>query len=285
MKGMTPITDRAGRFSALKTVTLAALATPALWLAYRAVTHDLGPLAVKEALLVLGLWAVRLLLVTLVLTPAQRFLNLPRLALVRRMTGVAAFAYAAGHLLLYIVMEKFNLIFVASEIALRIYLTIGFAAVLGLAVLAATSTDAMVRRLGKRWKPLHKLIYVIAPLAVLHFFMQSKIDASEATLMAGLFALLMIYRLLISRKLQPSLLVMSAAALLGAVATAAIEFAWYGLATGVDPWIVAKANVMVSLGLRPAPLVLLAGLAVAVIVALRRQLASPRPALRARPAC
>ena len=151
MKGMTPITDRAGRFSALKTVTLAALAAPALWLAYRAVTHDLGPLAVKEALLVLGLWAVRLLLVTLVLTPAQRFLNLPRLALVRRMTGVAAFAYAAGHLLLYIVMEKFNLIFVASEIALRhvgrplpnAALLGGFAAVSG--VLALDSVLKAIR--------------------------------------------------------------------------------------------------------------------------------------------
>ncbi|MCB1434105.1 MAG: sulfoxide reductase heme-binding subunit YedZ, partial [Alphaproteobacteria bacterium] len=183
------------------------------------------------------------------------------------------------------VMEKFNLIFVASEIALRIYLTIGFAAVLGLAVLAATSTDAMVRRLGKRWKPLHKLIYVIAPLAVLHFFLQSKIDVSEAVLMAGLFILLMSYRVVIGRKFPVSPVVLSTAAVVAAGATALIEFAWYGLATGVDPWAVAKANVMISFGLRPAPLVLLTGIAVTFIVSLRRRFAAPRSALRERPAC
>ena len=83
------------------------------------------------------------------------------------------------------------------EIALRIYLTIGFAAVLGLAALAATSTDGMIRRLGaRRWQRLHRLVYAIALLAVVHFCMQSKLDLWEPTIMAGLYAWLIFYRVL-----------------------------------------------------------------------------------------
>ena len=262
---MTPFTDRAGRFSALKTATLAGLVAPALWLGYRTFTHDLGPLPIKEALLFCGLWTVRLLVVTLALTPAQRFFNLPRLALVRRMCGVATFAYGLTHFSLYVAMVKFNFVFVASEIVHRYYLAIGFAALLGLSALAATSTDAMMRRLGKRWKTLHRLIYLIAVLGLLHFFMQSKIDASQATLMAGFFLTLMIYRQAINRRLPPTLAVLSAAAVAGAVATAVTEFAWYGLTSGVNPWRIAMANLMFAYGLRPAVWVLLAGLGVALL--------------------
>jgi sulfoxide reductase heme-binding subunit YedZ len=279
---MTPFTDRSGRFSALKTATLAGLAAPALWLSYRALTHDLGPLPVKEALLFCGLWAVRFVLITLALTPVQRFLNLPRFALVRRMTGIAAFAYALAHFTLYVTMEKFDLGVVAFEIAQRYYLAIGFAALLGLSALAATSTDAMVRRLGQRWKQLHKLIYGFAALGILHFFMQSKIDASEATLMAGLFVTLLAYRIVIQMSLKPSAITLACAAAASAVLTAALEFAWYGLAKGIDPWRVLKANLMIGYGLRPAVLVALAGLAAMVIVVGYRFFSKPGPSLRVR---
>lgn len=262
---MTPLTDRAGRFSWLKTLTLAGLVAPAIYLAFRYWTFDLGPLPVKEALLVCGLWAVRFVVITLALTPAQRILNWPKIALVRRMTGIAAFSYALLHFTLFIVNSKFNLAFVASEIALRIYLTIGFVALLGLSVLAATSTDRAVRRLGKRWKQLHLIVYGIAVLGILHFFMQSKIDASEATMMAGFFFTLMIYRAVIARRIALSAQTLALCAAAGSLATAIAEFVWYGLATGVDPWGVAQANVMLGFGLRPAVIVLLVGLAVAAI--------------------
>src|SRR5512139_1796005 len=159
MPAMTPFTDRTGRFSPLKSFVLLLLLLPALHLGYRYLTNDLGPLPVKEALLVCGLWAVRFLIATLALTPAQRIFNWPKLALVRRMTGVAAGTYAIAHFLLYIANEKFKLAFVASEIALRIYLTIGFVGLVGLCLLTATSTDAAVRKLGPRWKQLHRLVY------------------------------------------------------------------------------------------------------------------------------
>ena len=82
---------------------------------------------------------------------------------------------------------------------LRIYLTIGFAALLGLSALAATSTDGMVRRLGRRWQTLHRLVYLIALLAVIHYWMQSKLEIWEPTIMAGIYLWLMGYRLLARR--------------------------------------------------------------------------------------
>jgi sulfoxide reductase heme-binding subunit YedZ len=276
---MTPFTDRTGRFSWLKTVTLAGLAAPAIYLTYRYWTLDLGPLPVKEALLVCGLWAVRFLVITLALTPAQRVLNWPKLALVRRMTGIGAFSYAALHFTLYVVHSKFDLSFVASEIVARIYLTIGFVALVGLSVLAATSTDWAVRKLGRRWKQLHRIVYGIAILGILHFFMQSKIDASEATMMAGFFFTLMIYRAMASRRIPLSPGVLALCAVAGSLATALAEFAWYGLASGVDPWRIALANLMPAYGFRPAVIVLLAGFAVAAIPHFRAQLTKlPAPA-------
>lgn len=259
-------TDRTGRFSALKTACFVALIAPALWLGWRALNHQLGPLAVTEAIHVTGDWAVRFLIGTLALTPAQRIFNWPRLALIRRMLGVGAFTWAAGHLSLYIYSQKFDLVRVASEILQRYYLTIGFVALLGLALLAATSTDGMLRRLGTWWKPLHRIVYGIAVLALLHFFMQSKIDVSEPTLMAGCFLALMIFRYAITRRWTFTPALLAALAAVSALATALTEFAWYALATGANPWRVLLANVRPDYGLRPAVLVLLAGLALTAIV-------------------
>src|SRR5213078_4713882 len=95
-----------------------------------------------------GLWMLRFLFIALAITPVRQIVQWLRLILVRRMIGVATFAYGLAHITLYVADLKFDIAKAASEIALRIYLTIGFAALLGLAALAATSTDAMVRRLG-----------------------------------------------------------------------------------------------------------------------------------------
>ena len=257
---MTPLTDRQGRFSPLKATTLALALLPAAVIAYWFFTHQLGPLAVKAALRLIGDWTIRLLIITLALTPLQRVLNWPKIALIRRMLGVTTFAYALTHFILYIVNSKYDLVFVASEIILRFYLTIGFTALIGLSLLAATSFDSAVRKLGKKWKMLHRLVYGVAALGPLHYFIQTKIDVSPAVLMTGFFILLMIYRVFITKRvsLTPAVLAISAA--LACVLTAITEFAWYGLTTGVDPWRIAKANLMFSFGLRPAVIVLLVGL-------------------------
>ena len=102
------------------------------------------------------------LMISLAVTPLRRIARFNQLVDVRRMIGVGAFVYAAAHISLYVADQMFDLWKVASEIVLRLYLTIGFVALLGLAALAATSTDGMVRRLGgKRWQRLHQAIYGI----------------------------------------------------------------------------------------------------------------------------
>jgi len=257
---MTPLTDRQGRFSPLKAITLALALVPVAVIAYWFFTHQLGPLAVKAALRLVGDWTIRLLVITLALTPLQRVLNWPKIALIRRMLGVTTFAYALMHFTLYIVNSKFDLVFVASEIVLRFYLTIGFVAFIGLSLMAATSFDAAIRKLGKNWKTLHRFVYGIALLGLLHYFIQSKIDVSPAVLMTGFYILLMIYRIFIAKRVALTAAVLAFSAVLACLLTALTEFAWYALTTGVDPWRIAKANLMFSFGLRPAAIVALVGL-------------------------
>ena len=257
---MTPLTDRQGRFSPLKAMTLALALLPAAVIGYWFFTHQLGPLPVKAALRLIGDWTIRLLVITLALTPLQRVLNWPKIALIRRMLGVTTFAYALTHFTLYVVNSKFDLVFVVSEIVLRFYLTIGFGALIGLSLLAATSFDSAVRKLGKKWKMLHRLVYMIAVLGLLHYFIQSKIDVSPAVLLTGFYILLMVYRVFIAKRVSLTPTVLAISAGLACLLTALTEFAWYGLTTGVDPWRIAKANLMFSFGLRPAVIVLLVGL-------------------------
>src|SRR5262249_33560223 len=151
------------------------------------------------------------LLVSLAVTPLARTGRFSGLIDVRRMIGVGAFVYAACHILLYIADQMFDLWKVGSEIVLRLYLTIGFIALLGLTALAVTSTDAMVRRLGgRRWQRLHQLVYGIALLALIHFFQQTKADVWVPTFTAGLFTWLMGYRLMMRwRKGAPTALALS----------------------------------------------------------------------------
>jgi sulfoxide reductase heme-binding subunit YedZ len=189
--------DRRGRFSPLRAATLALLVAPFLALLYFAATHDLGPRPRTEAIHEMGLWAFRFLLLTLFITPMRRIARYAPLIDVRRMIGVASFLYIALHLVLYAADQMFDLAKVVSEIVLRYYLTVGFTAWLGLAVLAFTSNDTMVRQLGGiRWRKLHWLVYPITVLGSIHYFMQSKLEVFEPTVMGGIFIWLMLYRVL-----------------------------------------------------------------------------------------
>src|SRR5215467_12977409 len=166
--------ERSGRWSPVKIAAFTAAVLPALWIAYQAVTDDLGPRPYTEAIHQAGDWALRFLLITLAISPAQRILNYPRIILARRTLGVASAAYACLHLSLYVLDQHFDLIKVASEIVLRIYLLIGAIALTGLIALAATSTDAAISRLGSgRWHAIHRLVCGIAVIGAVHFFMQS----------------------------------------------------------------------------------------------------------------
>jgi methionine sulfoxide reductase heme-binding subunit len=268
--------DRQGRLSPLKSATLALAVAPALVIAYWFFTGALQPLSLKNAIHLTGDWAIRFLVLTLALTPLQRILNHPKITLIRRMLGVTAFAYALTHFTLYVINVKFDLAFTADEIIHRFYLTIGFVTLLGLTALAATSFDSAMRKLGQKWKMLHRIVYALAALGLFHYYLQSKIDVSAATLMTGLFFLAMTIRLMIQRRISLASINLAVAAVIGAALTAVAEFAWYGLATGINPTKVFAANFTVAHGLRPALIVLLVGLGVAAVVALKNYKAAPR---------
>ena len=259
--------DRQGRLSPLKSATLALAVAPAVVIAYWFFTGALQPLSVKNAIHLTGDWAIRFLVLTLALTPLQRMLNYPKIALIRRMVGVTAFAYAFAHFTLYIINSKYDLGFVASEIYHRFYLTIGFVALLGLSALAATSFDAAVRKLGQNWKRLHQISYVLAGLGLFHYFLQSKIDIASATWTTGLFILVVTLRVMVSKRIALTPLKIAFAAVIACVLTAATEYAWYNFATGINPMRVFMANFSVAHGLRPALITLVVGLGAALVIA------------------
>ncbi|WPZ33365.1 protein-methionine-sulfoxide reductase heme-binding subunit MsrQ [Thalassobaculum sp. OXR-137] len=265
--------DRAGRVSGLKIATLVAVSVPALLLAVDTLLGGLGPRPYDEAIHRSGDWAIRILVVSLAVTPAIRILTYPRLISIRRMLGVSALFYLLLHFGLYIADQGFDMGKVASEIVLRTYLTIGFVALAIMAALGATSFDGMVRRLGRRWNQLHKLVYLAALLAAVHFFMQTKIQAFEASLIAGFLLTLGLYRLAAKRRLAlTSPLVLAGIAVLGGLLTAGAEGLWFWVGTSVPPLRVLEANLMLPDTIRPAWWVLAAGLAVAVLPVLRKAL-------------
>jgi len=271
-----------GRPSPLKLVVFIALFLPGAWTVGGLAAGTLGAEPLKEAIHQAGLWTFRFLLIALAITPARQLLQWPRLILVRRMVGVAAFAYVMAHLALFAADQMFDLGKVVSEIVLRFYLTIGFVALLGLAALAATSTDGMIRRLGgRRWQRLHRLVYLIGLLGLVHYFIQSKIETYEPMIMGGCFAWLMGYRL-IARRRRDRRVPLLAVAMLGlsaATLTALAEAVYFWLRNGVDPWRVLAVNVSLATGLRPGAVVLAAGIAVTAIAAARpllKYLRAPR---------
>ncbi len=266
-KSRWPWRDRSGRFSPLKAATLAASVLPGLWLAVAWATHMLGARPVTAVIHGTGQWAVRFLLLSLLISPARAIFNGHRLMLLRRQIGLAALAYALAHLVLYACDQNWRLLTVASEIALRFYLTIGFVALLGLVALGVTSTDGWLRRLGHRWKLLHRSVYGLSVLALLHFLLQSKAQVNEATLMAGLFLWLMGWRLMPAGPDRAPLPVLGLGVAAAAL-TAGLEYAWFALATHVPPLRPVLAEVDVTYGPHPAGQVLLIGVGLAVAVGL-----------------
>jgi methionine sulfoxide reductase heme-binding subunit len=275
-----PWRDRHGRFLWLKAAVLATTPIPGLLYAFWWIDGALGARPLTEAIHGTGLWAIRWLLITLALTPFARLVQFPRILTVRRIAGLTAMSYALAHLSLYIVSDNFNLLTVVSEIALRFYLTIGFVALLGLITLGVTSTDGAMKRMGRRWKQLHRLAYPIGALGLLHYYIQTKANVNEPVVVSGLFVWLMVWRVL------PVRWRMSAPALfalvpVSGVLTAGLEFAWYGVATRIDPFRILDANWNPRFFPRPAHWVIAVTLAVAVAIVARRR--TSRSAERARP--
>jgi sulfoxide reductase heme-binding subunit YedZ len=253
----------------LRLVTLIGLCLPALELAWRWYNGDLEPRPVTVATHSTGDWAVIFLMLSLAMTPARTLLDWMPLVQIRRRIGVAAALYAGAHFLIYVLDQKWNLVVVATEIAKRFYLTIGFVTLLMLVALAITSTDGWQKRLRRNWKRLHWLIYPAAFIAIVHFFIQSKVKIGEPAFTAGLFAWLMLWRALPPR-LQRGYLGLVLLGVSATLATVVFEATWYWLVNGRDPTVALLANLDPELVFRPAQKVLIASLLVIAAVGLRR---------------
>ena len=157
---------------------------------------SLGANPIEELIHRLGIWGLNFLLITLAVTPLRRLTGKGWLLRFRRMLGLFAFFYVLMHFLTYAGLDqRFDLSVIFEDIAERPFITVGFTAFLLLIPLAATSTNAIMKRLGRRWQKLHRLVYVIAILGVVHFYWQVKLDTLEALVYAAILAVLLGYRL------------------------------------------------------------------------------------------
>ena len=184
---------------ALKPALFVLCALPLAWLLARAfgiAGAGLGANPIDEIMDRLGDWGLRLLLATLCVTPLAVTLRKPWLVGLRRMLGLFAFTYLSLHFLNWLVLDQwFDLGAIAADIAKRPYITVGFTAYAMLVPLAVTSTAGWMRRLGRRWHRLHRLVYVAAILGCAHFWWQVKADWREPAIYAAVLALLLGWRI------------------------------------------------------------------------------------------
>ena len=181
---------------ALQALTIAIGTLPAASLAVSALTDGLGANPVERVTHVTGDWALRFLLLSLAVTPLRRLFGWNWAAPLRRTLGLTAFGYACLHYLIYLGLEHFfDWQLIVEDVLKRRYVWAGFAAFLCLVSLAVTSTRAMIRRLGRRWVSLHRLVYLAAALAVVHFLWLVKSDLREPLIYAAALTLLLGLRL------------------------------------------------------------------------------------------
>ena len=177
---------------------------PAVWTFYLGIADQLGADPQKTLERTLGVWALRFLLLTLAITPLRR-LGLANWVRWRRALGLLAFYYAVLHLTVYSVLDQaLDLGAIWADIVKRPYITVGMLAFTMLVPLAVTSNASMIRRLGgAAWQRLHRLVYVAAAAAVVHFIMLEKSWSAELILYAGLTTALLAFRLF-SRRAKSS---------------------------------------------------------------------------------
>ena len=171
--------------------------TPLAWLVFIVMTGRTSANPAEDIILTTGIWALRFLLITLTITPVRRLTGWNGIIQYRRMLGLFAFFYACVHFLSYIAFDRFFALGeVLADIAERPFITAGMVALLLMLPLAVTSTKGWIRRLGRRWQRLHRLVYVSGIAACLHFIWKVKVVWGEPVYYAGILAALLVFRLL-----------------------------------------------------------------------------------------
>jgi methionine sulfoxide reductase heme-binding subunit len=181
----------------LKPIVFITALLPTAWLVWAAFTNHLGANPAETLQLQTGRWALRLLLATLTVTPLRRLTGWNDIIRFRRMLGLFAFYYASLHFLTYLVLDQyFDWSGIVRDIAKRPFITAGFAAFVLMTPLALTSTKGWIRRLGRRWQTLHRLIYASAICAAVHFIWKVKVVVGDPVLYAAILAVLLGFRVL-----------------------------------------------------------------------------------------
>jgi sulfoxide reductase heme-binding subunit YedZ len=179
---------------------------PAGYLGYRTYANDLGVNPAETLQLETGEWALKFLLITLAVTPLRRVTGWNRVIQYRRMLGLFSFFYASLHVLTYIVLDKyFAFGEMIADVAKRPFITAGFVAFVSMVPLAITSTKGWIRRLGRRWQSLHRLIYVSGVAAAVHFVWKVKVAVGEPVYYAIAVAVLLGFRVVWQLKSAKSL--------------------------------------------------------------------------------
>lgn len=179
----------------IKPLVFALALVPFAWLVLRILQNDLGPDPVQELSLETGEWTLRFLIITLAMTPLRRITKRVEFTQHRRMLGLFTLFYATLHLFVWLFfLLEFRWFAIAEEVLERPYITVGFSAYLILLALGITSPRFMVRKLGKNWKRLHRLVYLAAILGVLHLLWILRLDIGPAVFYGALVALLLVYR-------------------------------------------------------------------------------------------
>ncbi|MBK8017585.1 MAG: sulfoxide reductase heme-binding subunit YedZ [Betaproteobacteria bacterium] len=181
----------------IKAAVFALCLMPLGRLGWLASSDSLGANPIEHITRATGWWTLAFLLITLTVTPARRLLSMPWLLRLRRMLGLFAFFYACLHFTTYLWLDQFfDWAAMLKDIAKRPFITVGFTAFVLLIPLAATSTNAMVKRLGaRRWQALHRTVYVIATLGVVHFWWLVKKDVTEPAWFAAVLSALLSARI------------------------------------------------------------------------------------------
>lgn len=191
----------------LRILTFLVCLIPFVLLLLKVLQNDLGPDPAKELALETGEWSIRFLLLALAMTPLRHLSGRMEFAQRRRMVGLFALFYASVHFLVWVIfLLGLRWGAILEEVVERPYITIGFSSFLILIVLGATSPRVMVRKLGKNWRRLHRLVYVAGVLAIIHLVWIVRTDLSEALLYGAILAGLLGWRLVFARNKERGLL-------------------------------------------------------------------------------
>jgi sulfoxide reductase heme-binding subunit YedZ len=266
-----PWQDRAHGFSPVKAFFFALMFAPGLWLTYQVANEAFGMFPLAGMTYWSGVWAMALLLAALAVTPLMAIARWKRLTLVRRMIGVTALVYTVAHIVIWFALRMWDFGFLANELVTRFTLIVATVATIALIPLGVTSVDAMVRRMGSEgWQRLHNTVYATTALALFHYLLSPGVYP-EQYLMSGMFFWLMVWRALAKRGLGTHPITLAVLAVVTCAFTIVFEVLWTWVYQDFEPAQTFRNNFAMLYGVPPSWKILVLGLLLALVAAVRRR--------------